>query len=392
MQVVRFDAASLGSAKRTPQGFLRAPARLTRTGVLTYRRPDGTVVRELRRPEQVFKPESLATLADAPVTDLHPKEMVSPTNSRSLALGHVSNASARADGRFVGGEVVVTDAQLIAAVEGGSRREVSMGYTCKLVAVPGVYNGEHYDAEQTDIVYNHAALGPPKWGRAGSEVALRLDGAAELLELGALDAYVLDAAEAPELDQTPKGKQMELVTIRLDGIDVQVPPQSQQLITRTLEQRDSQLAAKVTELKTLQARLDALQGELDGTKKNLEQAADPKRFDTAVAERLELLERARPLLGDTVKLDGLTAREIKVKVLTHLDPKADYAGKSDEYVQGRFDSAELPDAAVGGKGKNVSSVRRAAAPATERADGGDGKPKYAPPPWRRALRASADER
>ncbi|RQZ00703.1 DUF2213 domain-containing protein, partial [Burkholderia stagnalis] len=82
-----------------------------------------------------------------------------PQNAKALSLGHVT--SARADGTFVGGEVVVTDAAMIAAVEAGTRREVSMGYKCKLVQGGGVFNGEHYDAEQVDIVYNHAGLGPP---------------------------------------------------------------------------------------------------------------------------------------------------------------------------------------------------------------------------------------
>ena len=52
---MRFDLAGLtGRAQRTPQGFLRAPAWVTRVGVFPYRRADGTVQRELRLPEEVF--------------------------------------------------------------------------------------------------------------------------------------------------------------------------------------------------------------------------------------------------------------------------------------------------------------------------------------------------
>jgi uncharacterized protein len=390
LTVARFDAAPLGRAQRTPQGFLRAPARLTRTGVLVYRRADGTICRELRRPEQVFAEASLATLHDAPVTDLHPKEMVTPANARALTLGHVSQAPRR-DGRFVAGEIVVTDGAMIEAIESGKRREVSLGYKCTLVVGAGVYEGEHFDAEQTEIVYNHVGLGPPHWARAGSEVALRLDGARDDRTLAGDDAWRQDLDDDDAGDkQRQKGNPMDLVTIRLDGIDTQVPPAAQQLITRALEQRDAAVAAAKAEADKSKARLDALQGELDGTKAKLEKATDPKRFDAEVTDRIALLERARTVLGAETKLDGKTAREIKELVVKHLDANADFAGKSDEYVQGRFDAADFgaagadPDNDKGGD--QLDRARRASA-RRGRTDGDEG-PKYAPPPWRQPLASS----
>jgi hypothetical protein len=384
--VERFDAAKLGRVTRTPQGFLRAPARLTRTGVLTYRRKDGTVVRELRRPEQVFAPESLATLADAPLTDLHPREMVTPSNARTLSVGHVSHATQRADGKFVEAEVVVTDAAMISAIEAGNRREVSCGYKCRLIEGAGIYNGERYDAEQVDIVYNHCGLGPQNWGRAGSEVALRLDGAEHDIELGDNAArLVLDADDDSERhdrldnDDDRKGKHMELVTVKVDGIDCQVAPQSAQVITRAVEKLETELRAARKDATDLKSRADSLQGELDGTKQKLEQASDPKRFDSAVAERIALLDHARKVLGATEKLDGLSAREIKERVIKHFDAKADFSGKSDEYVQGRFDAAsELPatPSALDKYGQAIKPGQRkdSGAPST-----------YVKPPWQQPL-------
>ncbi len=374
--VCRYDAATLGQAKRTPQGFLRAAARLTRTGVLAYKRADGTVCRELRRPEQVFAAESLATLGDAPLTDLHPREMVTPDNARALSVGHVSHATSRADGKFVEADVVVTDAKMIAAIEAGTRREVSCGYKCKLIVGGGTWNGEHYDAEQTEIVYNHAGLGPPKWGRAGSEVALRLDGGeAEFFALTGDDALVLDADDGRQLPP-PKDKDMELVTLRVDGIDCQVPKDWAQVITKGIETRDAAVATAKQDAAAHKARLDALQGELDGTKAKLEAAADPKRFDAAVTERIGLIERAHQVLGTETKLDGLTTRAIKELVVKKLDPKADFAGKSDEYVQGRFDSADPSAQHTDFSG--LKPIKKA------RADGGD-PPKYPTPPWLKPL-------
>jgi hypothetical protein len=381
--VARYDAARLGRTSRTPQGFLRAPANLTRTGVLVYRRADGTTHRELRRPEQVFRSDSLASLADAPLTDLHPKEMVTPVNARALTLGHVSQSTVRADGRFVAGDVVVTDAAMIADIEGGKRCELSPGYKCKLLVGAGVWNGEHYDAEQVDIEYNHVGVGPKNWGRSGAEVALRLDGSSEQLPA---DAAWLDAADEPEPEKTPqKGTAMELVTIRVDGIDCQVPPAAAQVISRGIEQRDAALAAAKTEATGHKARCDTLQGELDGTKLKLTEAADPKRFDTAVAERIDLLGRARAVLGDEAKLDGLAAREIKELVVKHFDAAADFKGKSDEYVQGRFDAAE---AGISTAPTPLEQSRSSITPLPRKDGNGGGHVQPPPPPWRQPLASS----
>lgn len=334
MTVTRYDAARLGNVKKTSQGFLRAPARVTRTGVLTYHRADGTVVRELRRPDNVFAADSLATLADAPVTDLHPRDMLSPSNAKQLAVGHVSGASARADaGKFVEAQLVITDAGMIAAIEAGDRTEVSCGYTCDLKHGGGTFNGEHYDAEQTNIIYNHVGLGPRNWGRAGAEVALRLDSKAP-------DDFALGegAARAVLTDEPRKDSNMDLVTIRIDGIEAQVSPTAAQVMQRTLDARDTAVRDAAAKLADLQKRFDTQNAELDATKTQLAQAADPKRFDTALRERLDLLERARPVLGREAKLDGKTPREIKELALEKMKAGGKLLSeRSDAYIDALFD-------------------------------------------------------
>ncbi len=57
-EVLRFDFnGSSGEFKRTPQGFLRVNARLTKVGIFKY---DGG--REYRSEEEVFRADSLASL------------------------------------------------------------------------------------------------------------------------------------------------------------------------------------------------------------------------------------------------------------------------------------------------------------------------------------------
>jgi len=360
--VLRLDFGRLGGkAERTPQGGLRIPARLTRTGIFTYRRADGTVTRELRPADEVFRADSLATLRHAPVTDLHPPEgVVAPDNWRARAAGHVSEG-VRQDGDFVTGDLIVQDAALMTAVERGERREISCGYRCRLDATPGTYQGQPYDIVQRDIQYNHAALLPRGAGRAGRDVSLRLD---------AGDAVQLNCPEPTGPEKHARNDSMK--TIRIDGIDYPVEgPTLEQALSKALADRDARLDALTKELAAAksagdatQARLDSSEKELGEVKTKLAEAGDPKRLDAIAAERATLLANARRLGGDVLKLDGLGEREIMNAALSAIDPELKLDGKSDDYVRARFD-AELARIGRGGHvvpGNTPSSVRTAAVP------------------------------
>lgn len=385
----RFDVAAIGRGERTPQGFLRVPAFLTREGVFVYKRADGTSIREYRPADEVFAPTSLATLAAAPLTDLHPAEMVSPANVRSLAIGHVSE-SVRRDGRHVAASITVQDAGAIAKVEAGQRREVSLGYRCRIDATPGTHNGEAYDVVQRDIVYNHAALGPKNWGRAGSDVALRLDSS---------DAALLDAThDAPpddRRDEKDKDSTMDTASIRVDGIDVEVPKQWSQLLERALATRDTQITQLTGARDAVQGRLDAVSAELATAKVQLTAAQDPARLDSAVNARAALLEQARRVLPSEHKFDGQSPRQIHEAVLTKLDAKLALKDRSDEYVQARFDHAidTLP-ATTAPRTDGLGTLREltgtrpaAAAAAATRIDSGPHIPA-----WQQPLSTSKDRR
>ncbi len=285
----RFDAS-----RRTPQGGLKVPAYLTRTGVLTYRQPDGSVVRELRHPDEVFKADSLATLSGAPVTIGHPGK-VGPGNYSQHAVGHVGDTVEAKDDRYVAGDLRVQDAKGISGVESGSLIELSCGYDCNSVPESGEYNGEKYDAKQTDIVYNHVALLPVNGGRAGSDVRIRFDGLVEP-----------------------------------DEESVKVEPE---VITTLSEMTPEEIAA-------LQARADKAEGERDAQKARADKAEDTARFDAAVERVVQLREDARSILGAEFSFAGKTERAIMVESLTKADSTFKCDDKtSDEYLRGRFDVA-----------------------------------------------------
>lgn len=400
MLVHRFDVATLGNAERTPQGFLRIPAYLTRVGVLEYRRADGTVVRELRPREEVFKADSLATLSAAPVTDLHPSTMVTPANVRELQIGHVSD-QVRADGALVAGYVTVQDEAAIAAVQAGKRRELSCGYACRIDATPGVYEGERYDQVQRDITYNHVAIGPRNWGRAGRDVALRVDSAADGGGTDdATDVFRLDKADALSVaivaPPDDVGGHMDLVTIRVDGVDAEVTKQAAQIIDKAFGTRDDAIAELTAERDALVVERDALKGRFDASQTEVKKLTgelaterDPKRRDAAMHEHMALVDAARRVLPAEHVYDGQSPRQIQEAVLLHIDASDKLEGKSDVEIAARFDQAlkMLGDRAPSGGGSgNLDDARRVTAPPQKRiAARRDADDKVRVPDWQKPL-------
>ncbi len=325
--VLRLDAGRLGKVQRTASGGIRAPARLTRTGVLTYRRGDGSVRRELRLPEEVFRPDSLATLQSAPVTDHHPSfGLVSPETWKQVSVGHVEGA--RQEGQFVSAELVVQDAAEIAKIDSGERQDISAGYRCRLEFTPGVYKGEHYDAIQRGITYNHVALLPRGGGRAGTDVGLRLDADDAVLA----DDPFIDAAKAEE----------SMKVIKLDGKEYEYGSEDHLKKIEELHQAEvstlkTQLTSAQSERDKATARADAADQETSRLKADLSAATDPKALTDKVNARVGLLVKAKGILGEKVTLDGKSDRDVMIEAIRVDDKDFTGEGKSDDYVTARFD-------------------------------------------------------
>lgn len=313
----------LDARARTPQGGLRLPAYVTRTGVLTYQQPDGSVVRELRHPDDVFKTDSLATLAGAPVTIGHPGK-VAPENYRNYSVGHVGDDVERKDDRYVATHIRVQDAKAVAQVEKGELLEISCGYDCDAVPEKGEYNGEKYDARQTNIVYNHVALLPPNHGRAGNDVRIRFDGVAGD---GTLDEAKLSAHPMNEFEKKIAELAAEKAAL------------------------EAKCAAQTARADAAEKTADQVRGERDALQTKVNELADTTRFDAAVAARVKLHEDAKAF-GVT---PSATERETIVACLTKADANFRCDDKTSmDYLRGRFDI----EAALTAKGReSVAKVR-----------------------------------
>lgn len=168
-RVIRLDSTKLGHTFFTEEGYLRDRPILTSTGIFEYHNPDGSVRRELRIPEEVFDPESLASYEGKPIIITHDAGLVDKNNVTQHQIGTILTKGYQ-DGDDVRAEIVINDTDSMKAC---GLKELSLGYSLDLDETPGVYNGERYDAVQRNIRINHLAL--VREARAGDQARLNID-------------------------------------------------------------------------------------------------------------------------------------------------------------------------------------------------------------------------
>lgn len=111
---------------------------------------DKKVVYVHREPQDVFDEDSMNSIKGKPVTLNHPDEMVNSKNFKNHVVGFIDEVWREGDN--IVGVIVIQDEEAIRKVEEGELKDLSLGYTAKLVELG---NG---DFKQEDIVINHLAL------------------------------------------------------------------------------------------------------------------------------------------------------------------------------------------------------------------------------------------
>jgi len=355
-KVCRFDVGRMDAAEVTPWGFLRAPAYATRVGVFKYRNADGSVRRELRLPEEVFKEESLRSLAGVPVTDDHPDiPLITSENARKYMRGYTGE-SITPEGEFVKAHATITDADLIEKVKAG-KVEVSCGYECEHEENPGVWNGQPYDVIQRNIQYNHLAV--VDRGRAGPAARLRFDAA--------------DMVEDPEEEVS-----MEMVKIKIGEKEFEVPADVAAHIQSMVSEKEAMMgemdgmkaaqdgwmkekadlaakaAAEAAEKDRAIAKADSLAADLEKAKVN----HDAGSIEERVKQRVKILTVGAELLPaeKAQKMDSLSDLEIKKEIILADAPNAALEGKSEVYIAARFDSIVESHEAKGRKFTQIGKI------------------------------------
>jgi hypothetical protein len=346
----------MDKAERTSQGYLRAPAYLTRTGVLKYKTTDGNVIRELRHPDDVFKKESYQGLASQPLTNEHPKQLLNATNTKGTMIGWVGD-EVEPEEIYLKSMVTIVDDDAIADVNSG-KVELSCGYTAELKKETGIYNGEPYDVRQTNIEYNHVSL--VKKGRAGENVRLILDSDDVDIEGGyepVSEEKIMGKIKIGDKEFDASSELCDAIKNQMAAMDSKLKEMNDKMAVmvpkdqgaKDPEEMNAKLKNASKKADEAEARADGLEAELKELKVRMDGKDGSGLFQKAVAERVSLEKTAALVLKD-VKLDGKSNIEIMKEVVIAKFPSTKLDGKGETYIQARYDHAveliEIDDANV----------------------------------------------
>ena len=325
------DNASIGTVKRTQEGYLVTQARALRTGVQEYMAwefgdtalhdgfGNGDVVRVYRPEVSVFSKDSLKSAIHVPVTVDHPPVMVDSENYNEYAVGEVSTDVMR-DGEMVAFNIMVKDKRGLDAIDSG-KVQLSAGYTADMNRV------EHkdYDYVMGPPTYNHIAIVDN--ARAGNEARIG-DNAAK-----PWGASPLNKTEEKE------PKMADLKTVVVGDKAVQVAVADADVITKMITDHASELQdrdVKIAELK-IEVADTAKQVKTDEQINAL--------INDGVREIAAVSDKASKLVDGYVA-DGKSAMEIRKEVITKVYGDAAIADiKTDAEIKAAFAVALVVDKA-----------------------------------------------
>lgn len=382
-QKLRYDSIPLNETYYTPEGYLIDNPILTRTGIFIYHNEDGSIRRELRLPQEVFSPASLASYQGKPVILTHDAGKVDIQNVKKEQIGTILSAGIQ-DKENVRAQIIIHDTK---ALKYGLR-ELSLGYEQDLDETPGEYNGEPYDAIQRNIRINHLAL--VENARAGEMARLNIDGEnnkskgethmkrkdslspeemqklteeyqkrkEERLKQKADEDEEKTSEETHDEDEENKENEendvVKEVKERRDRRDELSDCETLDEANSLIAEQDEDIEKLLNEIAALQARHDFddaakenKENEKDehtdedeeenptATSKTADQPVDMNKVEDYINEKLELAR-----MGDKLNLDGIAAMKpmaAKKAIIQKVNPNVRLDGKSKAYVNAMFD-------------------------------------------------------
>ena len=406
---MRTDSVPVDEHYSTEGYFYDNPI-LTRTGIFKYTLEDGSERRELRRPEDVFDPESLASYEGKPIIITHDAQVIDKDNARRERVGTILTPGQQ-DGETVRAKIVIDDPD---AVKASGLRELSVGYYQDLIMEPGEWNGEPYDAIQTHIRVNHLAL--VAVARAGDDARLNMDsqdsnggmtpmdenekmnnptqdddatvdttkpttddgeGAGSPPVTPGLDPVGVQAAIKAYLTATTGGATADDENNPAAGGDPTKPTEDDgeddptksdalaEITARRDAMEDGQAKADINTLLSMldaaNARADAAEDDTKPTEDeddNPDDSSSQLNHDSASAIAAQVSQRVELCrLGDKLHLDGMETMPVmqaKKKVVHAVIPGMRLDGKSSAYINAAFDIAKEK---INGR-KSVADQRR----------------------------------
>jgi hypothetical protein len=302
---------------------------------------------EYRPPEEVSSPDSLNTFGMKPATWGHPPSLLNTENTKQYQIGYTGSQVRYNDG-FVEVAIVLTDKDSIEKVQRGDAREVSAGYKVDFDPTPGITeDGQKYIGIQRKIRVNHIAVVPR--GRAGPEVRLLMD------RMDAADAVSSDF-EQSESQPTQPQLSKPMASIKLDGLELDLPVEAASAIQSHLRDLERRLDATEAERTSLSERCDSLAAEIENLAYEKEQAEeatsklqtkldaapsearlDQAQIDELVTARLDTLRHLAPAFEDDFKFDGIDDESLFRQAFTNLTGSEPREDAAPAYINGVVD-------------------------------------------------------
>ena len=380
-RVERLDSIPLGDTYWTDEGYLVDKPIVTSVGIFEYANKDGSIRRELRLPEHVFAKESLASYRGKPVILTHRAGTVDKDNVDREHIGTILSDGIQ-DGDDVRAEIIIHDTDVI---QKSGLRELSLGYSLDLDETPGTWNGQHYDAVQTNIRINHLAL--VNKARAGEQARLNIDSRDEISEGGVpmdknkdnltpeeLEEAIkqFKAKRAAHADGSDEGKKPEAIPAKeaggspdcakKDGDNSEENTDGDDPVKMikdrrdrrkdnepedgkaSIKQMDEDIGTLLKIIEQMKAKADcasaptAVKKDEDESKpKEPEKPMNADSVDAVVRERVGLLRVCDKLHLDSV--DDLTIPQLKRAVIKAVKPTLRLDGQSDDYIDAAYDIA-----------------------------------------------------
>lgn len=332
---MRIDCLTIDASKatETPEGFVRVPAVLARTGIQEYLAAELGLPGDPKRRVPVFRPEdevfneeSLRSFDNLPLTNQHPGEDVNAKNWKDYTVGWGGKVERAGDTMVT--DITITDAAAIKAWKNG-RKEISNGYRCKDEFKDGkTDSGEAYEAIQRNIRGNHIALVDK--GRCGPTCRTR--------------------------DAKPDTHGGDAMLITVDGVQVTIEDQTAaSVVQKALERRDSiiadqggemekmkkeydEMSAKFKEMKEGDEGYEAMQKKMKDMEEKMKDKkdADIDALDALVESRIKTVDAAKLILGDSYEWKGKDCQSIKKDAVAKAYPGMKLDGANDDMIEGLF--------------------------------------------------------
>lgn len=342
--ILRINRATIRKNQITynKSGFMVVPIIFMRTGILLYRDLEtGKIIKEYVSPEELFKPESVATANGMLFMEDHPEDMLYPDNWKDHATGVIHSVKEvevpGSQNRHLGGLLTVHDGNTIRSIESSNKEEVSAGYWVTTVDAPGITpEGESYDSLQTNIEYNHT--GWVWFGRAGEDVKIKKNIRKNNSDIKIYYQIPEDSRKNSE-DNNKKGENFKIMIFkRKNGTsrDVQLKDADELFVNEVIQEKESEVTTAKNEAEQANTKLKALEAELDITKKEIEKL-NSRDFKKEYEDRKNLEDFARTVLGDDYQFDGKSDVEIKRNCIETAYPDLAEKCKDDNYVNPAFD-------------------------------------------------------